>query len=79
MAGGVDKEIFRLEIPVDVAKLVECIHAAEHLSDVEARVPIVENSSIVQKGAEIASWDIFLKSVLAYASLAVHGRLTMAR
>ncbi len=78
MASRVDKEILGLEIAVDIAELVECIHTAEHLSNVEARVPVVEDSGIVQQSTEITSWDVFL-SVLAHAPPMVVDRLTMAR
>ena len=36
MTGRVDKEIFGLEVAMNVAELVESVYAAEHLGDVES-------------------------------------------
>ena len=51
---------------MDVAELVESIDAAEHFGDIEAGVTVVEDAGVVEESAEVATWDVFLDSVLVW-------------
>jgi hypothetical protein len=45
---------------MDVAKLVQSIHRAEHFGNVEPGVAVREDTSIVEEGSEVSTRDIFL-------------------
>ena len=44
---------------MNVSQKVESVNTGEHFSNVKPSMPVMENTGIVQKGAEITSGDIF--------------------
>lgn len=58
MASGVNEKVLRLQISMDVAKLVKCVDRAEHLGDVEACMAVGKDTSVVQKSSEVATWNV---------------------
>lgn len=51
----------RLQIPMDVAKLVQSIDGAAHLRNVKFSVLLLEHTRIVEQSSKVASWHIFLQ------------------
>ncbi len=69
VAGGVYEEIFGLQIPVDVAELMEGVDAGEHFGNVEAGVSVVKDTSVVEEGSKVAARDVFLGLPLKLADV----------
>ena len=66
----------RLEIPVDVAKLVQLVDAHEHLGGVKPRVLLLEHARVVQQRPEVSPWNVFLR--VSLGPLTPH-QLTIAK
>jgi hypothetical protein len=68
----VNEEIFRLEITMDVTKLVQGVNAEKHFRNVESSMSVVEDPSVVEQCAEVTTWDVFLGMTLVQVSEANH-------
>jgi hypothetical protein len=40
---------------------MECIDSTKHLGDIESSMAVGKHARVVQEGAEISTWDIFLR------------------
>ena len=48
---------------MNVPQLVQLVDGGEHLADVKARVLLLEYTRVIEKGAEVASRDVFHREV----------------
>ena len=59
MTGAIDQKVFRLEIAVDVAHLMQHSYSDKHLHDVEPRNVLAQNAALGEQGAEITARNVF--------------------
>lgn len=58
VASAIYKEVLRLEVTVNVAKLVKLVDTGKHLCGIEAGVFLLENAGVVQEGSEVSTRNI---------------------
>lgn len=60
MTRGIDEEVLGLQVPVNVAEIVESVNGGKHLSDVEPGMVEVQDSRIIEQSPKITARNIFL-------------------
>ncbi len=53
----------RLEIPMNITKLMQLVHSHEHLRDIKPCIFLLEDPAVVHQGTEITTGDVFHREV----------------
>lgn len=62
------EEVFRFQVAVNIAKLVQGIDRTEHLGDVKSSMLLLQDPRVVQESPEVSTWYILLRSEHVYIS-----------